>query len=182
MILIMWKGRKITLMILPIVAYGFSVLREKASPIPKDYPELKKLIENMYETMYGANGIGLAATQIDIHYRVIVVDISRERASPMCLVNPTIEEKSGLVDSKEGCLSVPEMVEYVERAEHIRVKGQNENGEDISLNANGLLAICIQHEIDHLDGKLFVDYLSSLKQSRLKKRISKIDQKESIPI
>ena len=169
-------------MLRKILHYPDPRLRNVAQWVTEFDEPLKTLAKDMFETMYHSSGIGLAATQIDVHHRVIVVDISREKTSPMCLVNPIIEEKSGSVDSKEGCLSVPEMVEYVERAEHIKVKGQNENGENISLNADGLLAICIQHEIDHLDGKLFVDYLSNLKQSRLKKKISKIDQKESSPI
>ena len=166
-------------MLREILNYTDPRLRKVAKIVSEFDEPLKTLTRDMFETMYHSSGIGLAATQIDIHLRVVVVDVSRDRSNPLCLVNPVIEEKSGTVDSKEGCLSVPETVEYIERAEHITFRAQNVNGENISMDAEGLLAICIQHEIDHLDGKLFVDYLSNLKQNRLKKRISKIDLKES---
>ena len=135
-----------------------------------EFDEPLRTLTDMFETMYHLSGIGLAATQIDIHLRVVVVDVGRDKTCPLCLVNPVIEKKSGTVDSKEGCLSVPETVEYVNRVEHITLRAKNVNGENISMDAEGLLAICIQHEIDHLDGKLFVDYLSNLKQNRLKKK------------
>ena len=166
-------------MLREILNYPYPRLRKVAKIVSEFEEPLKTLTRDMFETMYHSSGIGLAATQIDIHLRVVVVDVSRDRSNPLCLVNPVIEEKSGTVDSKEGCLSVPETVEYIERAEHITFRAQNVNGENISMDAEGLLAICIQHEIDHLDGKLFVDYLSNLKQNRLKKRISKIELKES---
>ena len=166
-------------MLREILNYPDPRLRKVAKIVSEFDEPLKTLTKDMFETMYHSSGIGLAATQIDIHCRVIVVDVSRDRTNPLCLVNPVIEKKSGTVDSKEGCLSVPETVEYIERAEHITFRAQNVNGENISMDAEGLLAICIQHEIDHLDGKLFVDYLSNLKQNRLKKRISKIELKES---
>ena len=166
-------------MLREILNYPDPRLRKVAKIVSEFDEPLKTLTRDMFETMYHSSGIGLAATQIDIHLRVVVVDVSRDRSNPLCLVNPVIEEKSGTVDSKEGCLSVPETVEYIERAEHITFRAQNVNGENISMDAEGLLAICIQHEIDHLDGKLFVDYLSNLKQNRLKKRISKIELKES---
>ena len=166
-------------MLREILNYPDPRLRKVAKIVSEFDEPLKTLTRDMFETMYHSSGIGLAATQIDIHLRVVVVDVSRDRSDPLCLVNPVIEEKSGTVDSKEGCLSVPETVEYIERAEHITFRAQNVNGENISMDAEGLLAICIQHEIDHLDGKLFVDYISNLKQNRLKKRISKIELKES---
>ena len=166
-------------MLREILNYPDPRLRKVAKIVSEFDEPLKTLTRDMFETMYHSSGIGLAATQIDIHLRVVVVDVSRDRSNPLCLVNPVIEKKSGTVDSKEGCLSVPETVEYIERAEHITFRAQNVNGENISMDAEGLLAICIQHEIDHLDGKLFVDYLSNLKQNRLKKRISKIELKES---
>tara|TARA_Y100001970_G_scaffold28555_1_gene35041 strand:+ start:256 stop:765 length:510 start_codon:yes stop_codon:yes gene_type:complete len=166
-------------MLREILNYPDPRLRKVAKIVTEFDEPLETLSRDMFETMYHSSGIGLAATQIDIHLRVVVVDVSRDRTSPLCLVNPVIEEKSGTVESKEGCLSVPETVEYIERAEHITFRAQNVNGENISMDAEGLLAICIQHEIDHLDGKLFVDYLSNLKQNRLKKRISKIELKES---
>ena len=168
-------------MLREILNYPDPRLRKVAKIVSEFDEPLKTLTRDMFETMYHSSGIGLAATQIDIHLRVVVVDVSRDQSNPLCLVNPVIEEKSGTVDSKEGCLSVPETVEYIERAEHITFRAQNVNGENISMDAEGLLAICIQHEIDHLDGKLFVDYLSNLKQNRLKKRISKIELKESTP-
>ena len=166
-------------MLRKILNYPDPRLRKVAKTVTEFDEPLKTLTRDMFETMYHSSGIGLAATQIDIHLRVVVVDVSRDQTSPLSLVNPVIEKKSGTVDSKEGCLSVPETVEYVERAEHITLRAQNVNGENISMDAEGLLAICIQHEIDHLDGKLFVDYLSNLKQNRLKKRISKIELEES---
>tara|TARA_B100000676_G_C17575368_1_gene579281 strand:- start:119 stop:628 length:510 start_codon:yes stop_codon:yes gene_type:complete len=166
-------------MLREILNYPDPRLRKVAKIVTEFDEPLETLSRDMFETMYHSSGIGLAATQIDIHLRVVVVDVSRDRTNPLCLVNPVIEEKSGTVESKEGCLSVPETVEYIERAEHITFRAQNVNGENISMDAEGLLAICIQHEIDHLDGKLFVDYLSNLKQNRLKKRISKIELKES---
>ena len=166
-------------MLREILSYPDSRLRKVAQAVTEFDEPLKALTRDMFETMYHSSGIGLAATQIDIHRRVIVVDVSRNRTSPLCLINPVIEKKSGTVDSKEGCLSVPETVEYIERSEQISFRAQDEKGENISMDAEGLLAICIQHEIDHLDGKLFVDYLSNLKQNRLKKRISKMELKES---
>ena len=166
-------------MLREILNYPDPRLRKVAKIVSEFDEPLKTLTRDMFETMYHSSGIGLAATQIDIHLRVVVVDVSRDRSNPLCLVNPVIEKKSGTVDSKEGCLSVPETVEYIERSERISFRAQDEKGENISMDAEGLLAICIQHEIDHLDGKLFVDYLSNLKQNRLKKRISKIELKES---
>ena len=169
-------------MVRQILRYPNPRLRRIARPVI-DYDEsLKNLSQDMFETMYHSSGIGLAATQIDIHMRIIVVDVSRDQSSPLCLINPVIEEKSGTTESKEGCLSVPETVEYINRAENIKVRASTEEGREFSFEAKGLLAICIQHEIDHLDGKLFVDYLSALKQSRLKKRILKMEQKEDLPI
>ena len=166
-------------MLREILNYPDPRLRKVAKVVTKFDERLETLTKDMFETMYHSSGIGLAATQIDIHWRVVVVDVSRNRSNPLCLINPIIEKKSGTIDSKEGCLSVPETIEYVERAEHITFQAQNVKGENISMDAEGLLAICIQHEIDHLDGKLFVDYLSNLKQNRLRKRISKIELKES---
>ena len=168
-------------MLRQILRYPDPRLRIVASPVKNFDESLITLSKDMFETMYYSSGIGLAATQIDIHQRIIVVDISRDKSSPLCLVNPIIKEKSGTIDSKEGCLSVPEMVDYVERAKNITVGAYSEEGTEISMKAEGLLAVCIQHEIDHLDGKLFVDYLSALKQGRFKKRILKIEQKESHP-
>ena len=146
-------------------------LRIKAEPVEKFDEYLNTLITDMFETMYHSNGIGLAATQINVHQRVIVIDI--KDVEKLYLINPEITETSGTTESKEGCLSVPYLVDYVPRAEKISLKSHTLRGEPRFIEATGLLAVCIQHEIDHLDGKLFVDYLSSLKRNRLKKKIDK---------
>jgi len=169
-------------MLRKILHYPDPRLRKIAARVEIFDRTVTTLTQDMYETMYHSSGIGLAATQVDVHLRVIVIDISRDKSSPLCLINPIIESKSGVVESKEGCLSVPETVDFVDRAENISVTAQKEDGSKFSLEAEGLLGICIQHEVDHLDGKLFVDYLSSLKQNRLKKRILKRDLKESVVI
>jgi len=127
----------------------------------------------MFETMYDAPGIGLAATQVDFHKRLIVIDISEEKNEPLVFINPEILEKSGVEKMDEGCLSVPGIYETVERADRIKVRALDRNGEAFELEADGLLAVCIQHEIDHLDGKLFVDYLSGLKRQRIRKKLEK---------
>ena len=150
-------------------------LRKVAKPVEQFDESLKLLISDMFETMYHFNGIGLAATQINVHKRIIVIDIKEEEK--LYLVNPKIVASSGTIDSKEGCLSVPLMIDNVERAQNVAVKTFDVNGKEQFIEAKGLLSVCIQHEIDHLDGKLFVDYLSSLKRNRLKKRI----EKETLP-
>jgi peptide deformylase len=134
---------------------------------------VRKLIGDMLETMYEAPGIGLAAIQVNQPRRVIVVDISEERNQPLALVNPEILEKHGEEQMEEGCLSVPGVYEPVQRAERVRVRALDRDGGAIEMEADGLLAVCIQHEIDHLDGKLFVDYLSNLKRQRIRKKIEK---------
>ena len=146
-------------------------LRIIAEPVEKFDEYLNTLITDMFETMYHSNGIGLAATQINVHQRVIVIDI--KDVEKLYLINPEITETSGTTESKEGCLSVPYLVDYVPRAEKISLKSYTLQGKPRFIEATGLLAVCIQHEIDHLDGKLFVDYLSSLKRNRLKKKIDK---------
>ena len=158
-------------MLREILNYPDARLRKVAKTVTEFDESLKTLTKDMFETMYHSSGIGLAATQIDIHWRVIVVDVSRDRTTPLCLVNPVIEKKSGTVDSKEGCLSVPETVEYVERAEHITFRAQDVNGKNVSMDAEGLLAICIQHEIDHLDGILYTDRLTDKKAFGFEKEI-----------
>ncbi len=150
-------------------------LRKVAKPVEQFDESLKLLISDMFETMYHFSGIGLAATQINVHKRIIVIDIKEEEK--LYLVNPKIVASSGTIDSKEGCLSVPLMIDHVERAQNVAVKTFDVNGKEQFIEAKGLLSVCIQHEIDHLDGKLFVDYLSSLKRNRLKKRI----EKEALP-
>ena len=159
--------------LLPILEYPDPRLRMRAKPVTKVDARIRKLIDDMLETMYAAPGIGLAATQVDVHERVIVIDISERNDDPVCLVNPEILETSGSINSEEGCLSVPEFFEYVDRAQQIRVRALNRDGETIEFEAEDVLAVCIQHEMDHLEGKLFVDYLSSLKRERVKKRFTK---------
>jgi peptide deformylase len=132
---------------------------------------LNTLIDDMFETMYEAPGIGLAATQVDVHSRLLVVDVSADNNEPIALINPEILEKEGETVSEEGCLSVPGYYEEVKRAEHVRVRFLDRNGEEAELKAEGLMAICIQHEMDHLEGKLFVDYISEAKRQRIRKRL-----------
>ena len=160
-------------MILPILEYPDKRLRTVAKPVEKINDTINKLIKDMFDTMYNAPGIGLAATQVNSHQRIIVVDVSENQNEPISLINPEIIDKSGEIESEEGCLSVPSYYENVKRASNIRVKSIDKNGNSIQTNASGVLAICVQHEIDHLDGILFVDHLSKLKQKRLKKKAQK---------
>ena len=148
-------------------------LRKKAIPVKTIDMGIKQLSRDMLETMYAENGIGLAATQVNMQKRVIVMDLSVEKNSPMTLVNPEITEKVGSEEMEEGCLSVPGFFELVNRAEKISFQYLNLDGEKIEDSADGLLAVCIQHEIDHLDGKLFIDYLSSIKRQRIRKKFEK---------
>jgi peptide deformylase len=159
--------------ILDILHYPDKRLRTVAKPVENVDDSIKKLVNDMFETMYAAPGIGLAATQVNVHQQVIVIDISDENNQPLCLINPEIVAEEGTESCDEGCLSVPDIYETVQRAEKVTVKAINQNGEEYSLEADGLLAVCIQHEIDHLKGKLFVDYLSPLKFQRIKKRLLK---------
>jgi peptide deformylase len=148
-------------------------LRKKARPVESVDDALRQLIDDMFETMYAAPGIGLAATQVDVHQRLLVADVSVEKNQPWVLVNPEILEKDGFAVTEEGCLSVPGYYEEVERAEHVRVRFTDSTGKAIEEDFEGLLAVCVQHEIDHLDGKLFVDYLSEAKRQRIRKRLEK---------
>jgi len=134
---------------------------------------LRTLIDAMFETMYAAPGIGLAATQVDVHKRLLITDISTDKSEPYALINPEILQKDGVLVTDEGCLSVPGYYEEVERAEHIRVRFLDRQGDAQEMDVEGLLAVCIQHEIDHLDGKLFVDYLSEAKRQRIRKKLEK---------
>ena len=149
-------------------------LRTKAAPVTTFNKSLATLADDMLETMYAAPGIGLAATQVNVHQRLIVVDVSEESDSPHILVNPQLELLGGKVSADEGCLSVPGVYEKVDRAESINVTAQDVHGKPIVFAADGLLAICIQHECDHLEGKLFVDYLSSLKRNRINKKLRQL--------
>jgi peptide deformylase len=158
---------------LSILEFPDPRLRTKAAPVERVDDEIRTLIDNLFETMYAAPGIGLAATQVDIHKRLLVADVSADQNAPHALINPVITEKDGITVTEEGCLSVPGYYEAVERAEHIRVRFTNRSGEEIEMGADGMLAVCIQHEIDHLDGRLFVDYLSEAKRQRIRKRLVK---------
>lgn len=166
---------------LPILEYPDPRLRIRAERVTVVDEETKKLVDDMFETMYAAPGVGLAATQVDVHKRIIVIDVSEARDQPYCLINPEIVSAEGRESFEEGCLSVPGLYEYVERAERIKIKAQGQDGEPYELEAEGLLAQCIQHEMDHLEGKLFVDYLSQLKRERLKKRYLKRARREAAP-
>ena len=148
-------------------------LRTVAQPVEEFDDNLRQLVSDMFETMYEAPGIGLAATQVDVHRRLLVADVSPDKSEPHVLINPEIIEKDGVTQSDEGCLSVPGYYEAVRRAEHIRVRFLDREGEQQEMEAEGLLAICIQHEMDHLDGKLFVDYLSEAKRQRIRKKLEK---------
>jgi peptide deformylase len=158
---------------LKILEFPDPRLRTKARPVETVDGELRTLIDDMFETMYDAPGIGLAATQVDVHRRLLVADVSSDKSEPHALINPEIVEKDGVAVSEEGCLSVPGFYEEVERAEHIRVRFLDRNGEEQEMEAEGLLAVCIQHEMDHLEGKLFVDYLSEAKRGRIRKRLER---------
>jgi len=158
---------------LTILHFPDERLRTIAKPVTQVDDALRALIDDMFETMYDAPGIGLAATQVNVHQRLIVIDTSEEKNEPLVLINPEILEKSGEEEMDEGCLSVPGIYERVQRAERVKVRALDRNGEPFELDTDGLLAVCIQHEIDHLDGKLFVDYLSSLKRQRIKKKLEK---------
>ena len=148
-------------------------LRKKALPVVTIDNPIKTLAVDMLETMYKEGGIGLAATQVNVRKRVVVIDLSEQRNEPMYLINPEIINTEGVEQMQEGCLSVPDYYDLVERAEKVRFCFQNLEGENIEVDADGLLAVCIQHEIDHLNGKLFIDYLSPLKRQRLQKKLEK---------
>jgi peptide deformylase len=148
-------------------------LRTRAQPVTQFDAELGRLIDDMFETMYAAPGIGLAATQVDVHKRVIVIDVSESRSEPVVLINPEIVSREGKAESEEGCLSVPGIYDDVERAANIRVRSHDRTGAVIERDYDGVLAVCVQHEMDHLEGKLFVDYLSDLKRQRIRKKLEK---------
>jgi len=148
-------------------------LRTKAKPVEAVDDQLRQLIDDMFETMYDAPGIGLAATQVDVHRRLLVADVSSEKTEPWVLINPVIIEQDGVEVTEEGCLSVPGYYEEVERAEHIKVRYLDRDGKEQESEFDGLLAVCVQHEMDHLEGKLFVDYLSEAKRQRIRKRLEK---------
>ena len=159
--------------ILEILHYPDPRLRTRAETVQNVDDEIRRLVDDMFQTMYDAPGIGLAAIQVNVPRRVLVIDVSEERNEPLCFINPEILEKHGEETMEEGCLSVPGYYDKVTRAERIRVRALDRDGEPFEMETDGLLAVCIQHEIDHLDGKLFVDYLSRLKRERARKKIQK---------
>ena len=159
--------------ILTILEFPDERLRKKAKPVESVDAKTRQLVEDMLETMYAAPGIGLAATQVNIQKRILVLDISEEKNDPLALINPEILSKEGQEESDEGCLSVPGVFEKVKRAEKIRIKALDRDGNAFEMDADGLLAVCIQHEMDHLEGKLFVDYLSPLKRQLARKKVKK---------
>ena len=164
--------------ILTILEFPDERLRKKAAVVKVVDDKIRRLLDDMLETMYESRGVGLAATQVDVHQRIVVIDVSDDKEAPLILINPEIIEKDGVKEAEEGCLSVPGFFEKVTRAEHIRVRALNREGEIFEIEATELLAICIQHEIDHLDGKLFVDHISPLKRQRIKKKLEKIHKME----
>ncbi|PID43626.1 MAG: peptide deformylase [Gammaproteobacteria bacterium] len=159
---------------LTILEFPDPRLRKVARPVREVDDALRKVIDNMFETMYDAPGIGLAATQVDVHKRLMVIDVSEDKSKPLVFINPEIEILEGEPHAmQEGCLSIPGFYEEVTRIDHIRVKALDREGQPFEMEAEGLLAVCIQHEVDHLDGKLFIDYLSSLKRNRIRKKLEK---------
>lgn len=165
--------------ILRVLHFPDPRLRKTAAPVTAIDADIRKLANDMVETMYHEGGIGLAATQVNIRKRVVVMDLSEQRNKPVYLINPEIIHSEGVEEMQEGCLSVPGYYDLVQRAEKVRVRYQNLAGETVETGADGLLAVCIQHEIDHLNGRLFIDYLSPLKRKRLQK---KLEKQERMPI
>jgi len=159
--------------ILPILEFPDERLRKKAIPVETVDDSIRRLVDDLLETMYAAPGVGLAASQVNVQKRVIVIDITEEKNSPLCLINPELLAKTGSEEMDEGCLSVPGVFEKISRAQKIRVRALNRDGEYFELETDGLLSVCVQHEIDHLEGKLFVDYLSPLKRQLVRKRLKK---------
>lgn len=165
--------------ILDILHFPDPRLRIKAKPVDVVDDDIRRLVDDMFETMYSAPGIGLAATQVNVHKRVIVIDVSDEKDQPLVLINPEILEDRGLEEMQEGCLSVPDYFDNVQRSDWVRVRALDRDGKEFELETDGLLAVCIQHEIDHLNGKLFVDYLSELKRKRIRKKLEKQAQQNA---
>jgi peptide deformylase len=158
---------------LEILTFPDERLRRRAGPVEVVDDSVRALIDDMFETMYDAPGIGLAAIQVNVPKRVVVIDISDEKNEPLCFINPEIVSRDGLEQMEEGCLSVPGFYETVTRAERVTVRALARDGKPFELDTDGLLAVCIQHEIDHLDGRLFVDHISSLKRHRIRKKLEK---------
>ncbi|WP_058555451.1 peptide deformylase [Thiohalocapsa sp. ML1] len=165
---------------LEILTFPDDRLRRRAMPVERVDADIVQLVDDMLETMYAAPGIGLAAIQVNVPKRVIVIDTSDDKDQPLVLINPEILERTGEEQMEEGCLSVPGFYENVTRADSVRVRALDRNGNPFELETDGLLAVCIQHEIDHLEGKLFVDYVSSLKRQRIRRKLEK-DRRQAAP-
>lgn len=165
--------------LLPILEFPDPRLRTKAKPVEHVDDELRSLIDRMFATMYAAPGIGLAATQVDVHRRFMVIDVTEDHSQPLVFINPEIVARDGKTVYQEGCLSVPGIYADVERADRITVRALDRDGNPFELEADGLLAICIQHEMDHLEGKVFIDYLSPLKREQVRKRLEKAQREKA---
>ncbi|SRR5579883_39346 len=164
--------------LLNVLQFPDSKLRKKADPVSVVDDSVRKIVDDMFETMYHQGGVGLAAIQVNIQKRIIVMDVSENHSAPLCVINPEIISREGIQHEAEGCLSFPGVYETVERAAKIRLKALDRQGETFEMDAEGILAICIQHEMDHLQGILFVDHLSRLKQERAQKKLQKLKRRE----
>ena len=164
--------------ILPVLRFPDERLRKVAKPVTQFTPELQTIIDNMIEAMYAEKGIGLASTQVDIHEQIIVIDVTEDKSQPYVIINPEVISKEGETGIEEGCLSIPDCRGFVPRAEKIKIKALDRDGNPYEIDADDLLAICIQHEMDHLKGKLFVDYLSPLKRQRIEQKMKKLTREE----
>lgn len=164
--------------VLPILRFPDERLRTKAKPVQTIDSTIQQIVDDMVETMYAEEGIGLAATQVNIHQRIVVIDVSETRDQLFVLINPEIIEKSGETGIEEGCLSVPEHRALIPRAEFVTLRAHDRNGKEYTIETDGLLAICIQHELDHLEGKLFIDYLSPLKRQLIRQKLEKLARRQ----
>ncbi len=164
--------------ILDVLHFPDPRLRTVAKAVERVDDNIRRIVDNMFETMYDAPGVGLAATQVNIHRRIVVMDVSEDKNQPLCLINPEILESDGTQEGDEGCLSVPDQFETVQRAEFVKIRFQDREGKWEELEAHALLSVCVQHEIDHLNGKLFIDYLSPLKRNRIRKKLEKMAKQE----
>lgn len=163
---------------LDILVYPDDRLRTVAKPVSTVDDSVRVLLDDMFETMYEAPGVGLAATQVNIHQRIVVIDVSEDKNQPLALINPQIISAAGMAEGEEGCLSIPGIYENVKRAEKVKFSALDRDGNTYEMEVDGLLAVCVQHEVDHLDGKMFVDYLSGLKRRRIKKKMLKQEKQD----
>ena len=164
--------------ILDVLHFPDPRLRTVAKAVEVVDDSIRRIVDDMFATMYDAPGVGLAATQVNIHQRIVVMDVSEKKDEPLCLINPEIIESEGEQEGDEGCLSVPEQFETIQRAEFVKIRFQDREGKWSELGAHEMLAVCVQHEIDHLNGKLFIDYLSPLKRNRIRKKLEKAAKQE----